>query len=243
MKQYIFFICVAAIGFGSIVCWRWGCMVGQSCIYSRSFNVTLDPVFSVQQKKKIKQFISENQDFKRQSLFTSSLSIRDRFPAIKRCIMRSDSFGITHINCSCIEPRVLFNEKIVLSVDGRMFEQDLFSKSVLKKLIRVDLTDFDPSMCSLPASCIKNITTLPSAVFEQFKVVWQTSTRSVLYDKADERFTIIFNDACVPDSRLLGHYIIIKNKILSDDSQLSGGQQIQWVMDMRFDNQIILSKT
>jgi len=199
------------------------------------FSCKFDNTISQKYVSHVMRFLYDDKKLPLLSLKKMSKKIKDEFPFIASVIAARSASGILHIQMTCVKPQFLINEELVLSDRGQLFEKTIFSEG-----FTADLPCCFCNMENAAANSYKQMfKKLPIESFKKYKVVWESTTKSNLYDKNENNFSIVFNDKRVPDEKILLACDNLK-LLLRERGEFFCRNPKRWVADIRFKDQIVL---
>ncbi len=223
---YIFFV--------GVLFWAVTCTV-QKAYQSLSKEVQLayaiDPFFSNHVHKNIKQFV-QHCDVKDASIVKN---VQQAFPFVHDISCEKKASGVTLYAVHSKKPFMYVNDKFVLTRDGNLFSEQVFADDVVDVLPTLrTLSDTISRIAPEITACMKRI---PSEILKTHTITWIDAWHVLFDEKTDINFTIL----CTKNT-LLNQKTIRYCERIQDDLTQKGLLGIrQWVADVRFENQIILS--
>lgn len=140
------------------------------------------------------------------------------------------------MNCTMYNYRpLLFINDSVLLANGVVVDQTLCSDEVLAFLAQVKVSNQHDLYIPF---FLPFVTAFPSSFFDYFTVAWIDHTIIELHDKNNQAFTMIGHYQLNYDGTLYKHYQQVKQQLLAQKIS----DKKQWLIDMRFKNQIIVTQ-
>jgi len=200
------------------------------------FSCKIDNNISQAYSCKIISFLHEHKYLKTCCLQGLSEKIQTKFPFIKSIRILKKASGILHIRMGAAAPAFVINKIFVLSREGGLFENVVFSKQAIANLVYIEasLQDF-----TLADSLKKMLKGLPATCFTDYDLLWESSAKSWLRDKNCNAFSIVFNDTRVVNEKILLTCNKLKNE-LKERGVFHVKQPKRWIADVRFKDQIIV---
>lgn len=163
-------------------------------------------------------------------------AIQQQFPYVRQIDARYDSFGKFTCFCKVVRPHILINNKYLLMDDGSIHQRDYYTPHICKALPSITYTHDTPE--SLSAQSIACLSKIPSDLFERFSLFWVDQTSIYLQDKITPALIMRTDIYSILDDRLLNKYETIKTEIVGQRNY----EKKQWVLDMRFKNQVVIAQ-
>jgi len=218
----------------------------------KSYNFQFSGSFSRGQKAKIKDFVFELAQKKAQPLHNVCAQLEKRFPSIKSLSLTRDASDNLCIAIGGDKPFFLLNEQFVLTHDGSLFHRVLFEKDSLVGLCRVSCrcletceyevlfgNEQEDHVDKLPSDFLQTIKQIPEDRFDDYEILCEHKKRWHLKDKAKTNFSILCTDETISDQRLICACNKVKGILVARDSRFERGIR-SWVVDARFDGQVVL---
>lgn len=217
------------------------CNVIATYLFSvHSYSCLFDSKTSYCYQNEIFNFINSTKVFKRASLSSISKKIVNQFRAIKHIELTQLPTSILQVKMEVFDPQFIVNNAYIVSKNGNVFERKFFSQRAIDSCFPVVVTtEKNKNVKTIPETCKQMIFCLPKQSFEQYKIVWESETKSYMVDKKQDDFVIIFNDTHVPDNDILSTCALLKNKLKMSKVFLKK-RNTRWVADVRFKDQIVL---
>ncbi len=223
---YIFFV--------GILFWAVTCTV-QKAYQSLSKEMqpayAIDPLFSNNVHQNIKQFV-QHCDAKDASIVEN---VQQAFPFVHAISCEKKASGVTLYAVRSKKPFMRVNDQFVLTRDGNLFSEQLFADDVVDVLPTLRTVSNTTSRIAPEIiACMKRI---PSEILKTHTVTWIDAWHVLFDEKKDINFTIL----CTKNTVLNQEAMRYCERIQDDLAQKGLLGIRQWVADMRFENQIILS--
>jgi len=197
-------------------------------------------------KSEIITFINENKAFKRLSLKSIARKMKEQFPSIQSVQSFYSSSSILRFRIALCKPAVLVNDSYVISENKILLDKTIFSENKVKDCPAIEIKNIqrsdEDSLClskKITEKCKKMIFDLPAECFNEYDIVRESETKSVMCHKKQGNFSVWFNDSKVPDNKVLIVCGLLKNK-LTEQGEFSRRYPRRWIADVRFDDQVIL---
>lgn len=169
-----------------------------------------------------------------QSLLLSS--IKQQFPYVAQIDAYYSYPGILSCICKALNPRLVINEKYLFMDDTSIHLCENYAGEVCKKLPTI--TFAQKEITNLSEECCRCLSKISLELFEQFSLYWVDETSLYLRDKANPALIVRSDIHSIFDERLIAKYKIMKNEITSQRNYAKK----EWMLDMRFKNQVIIAQ-
>lgn len=214
------------------------------------FVFNLNGSFSEQQKGIIKEFLSQDESFKKVSLSDLDSTVRDRFPSLEKVSLSQNATGAITVNAHSVRPLLNIGVDLVLAHGGKLFKKFLFDQEILSQLERIDFPIFDSNdslvdmqqpelVGTLSEELVATIKKLPSQLFKDYEVSCQEQAKWWLQDKQEKKFYVLFNGVGMPTERNIAACNKIKGT-LGTRGVFTAKRTKGFVADVRFEDQVIL---
>lgn len=188
--------------------------------------------------KNIKQSIitiSNNQFLKKSFLQAKPAIIQQYFPIITAVQLRYQDNGSMLCRVKAIDPQLIINDSFCLGINGQLYDKNIFSSKTLRTIPSITIQSTE-KIESCPY--FKDyITKMPLHFFEYFTITWIDHTRIILHDKLSPNHTLLAHYQTDFDDQLLHYYNMAKQA-----APKKRALKKQWVVDVRFKNQIIVAQ-
>lgn len=204
------------------------------------FDIHFDEMFSDIAKTEVTTFI-ESLD-KRWALKTASfaLIIKEQFPFIQSIQFRLVPPGTMKLMCKAYKPICIINQTLLLVLPQTLCSTAHFQETTWASLPNISveqslIKEYDPKALVSIVSAIGN------DIFDQYHVTLCSQGNLVFDDKKQPRLSLICRFDKVP-SKTLGTYGNYMREMLENRNAFSEKSAHNFVADLRFEKQIILSK-
>jgi len=210
--------------------------------------------FCLGQKVKIKDFFSGQRKEKAQPLRDLCAAVQKQFPSIESISLSHIPSGVLIVNIKSMRPLFAINQDFVLTDVGSLFNKLIFSSDSLKKLRQITCCSLDlykqemlfgnvqtDYADRLPDNFLQTAKNIPAQRFDLYDIVCESSIKWLLQDRQKKNFSILCTNANLSDERLITACNKVKGTLCERDNRFLRGIR-SWVTDVRFENQIILSR-
>ena len=186
-----------------------------------------------------------------------SQSLFSQFPCIASYAIEKNASGDFSCALESAQPVLSINNAWVLTQDGRLAPSTDFSCLATQSLRNVIMP-----IAAFTDTFRTSIQKLSPELFQSYTVVWLNDQEALLCDRAQTNFSIRFNADSIPLSSIMQRCAVIKNDLeargvfaslsskkkpqhqpsLIQASQLGKLWPTGWIADIRFKNQIVLSR-
>lgn len=200
--------------------------------------IDIDPLVSDTIQLNIQRTIHDS--LKTQSMKSIVRALCEQYSCIKNITC---SYAIAHTASLTIVARVpvyAANSTHIITEDGHWVMRSLYQPWAIRQLITVMVPPHfmhDVVMQEKINSALYKCVT--SAVFTQYVLCIHDEMNFCLHDKENSTFSVVFNNTKIPDTTCLHQCQIIKEELKIKGELIKK----QWIADVRFENQIILSRS
>lgn len=192
---------------------------------SEFYFINCDEQFSRETRHQIVDFINESLKRKTPEEFFKIL--KAKFPIIKSIIMHKKNPDLISITIHGYKPLYKINNNLIATDDLTMHPFKIFSEKFINKLEQITTQEGTDNSNFL--QFINKLEDIP----QRYKVEWKKENLILLEDKEDKRLLFLIKYDSIPNRSILN---ICKR--IKDEKQTKNA----CVVDLRFDNQIIISK-
>ncbi len=191
-------------------------------------------LLSEQSIEKIQHFFN-----KHSSGYSSCKACADQlqktFPWIQKVSFEHTKNSVYKVSLAISDPCCCINSEKILTSSYHLTDQSMWLSSVLKNLPHITVKK--GASVDEWGSYVKN---LSHAITDQYAVEWVTKSRIYFRDKKDDSRTVLLSSADSSVELLLQRECIQLKESLQARIPVSKGQKRDWIIDLRFKNQIIV---
>jgi hypothetical protein len=201
----------------------------------KNCSIQCDPLLALPIRESLNSFI-QNHCLNRPFQSLALASIQKQFPYINQIDARYSYPGVISCLCKAVRPHLIINDKYLFMRDTSVRSRENYAPQICEKLPTI--TFAQKEIDTLSEECCTCLTKLPLSLFEQFSIYWIDETSLYLQDVLFPSLILRADVHSVLDVRLVAKYDKVKNEIIG---QKNYAKQ-QWVLDVRFKNQVIVAK-
>jgi hypothetical protein len=213
-----------------------------NCVY------VVDHVFSAETASQIKAFI--DRAYKKSKNPSGLLpAIEGHFGCVRSIIIDMHNPEALHFTIQAYHPMFMINDEHVVCHEGKMFSMSVFAQDQLAKLENIH---FDQVVTPKHVQRLTDFfVSLPSLFFQDFSVRWVDKHAIWLDQKKDKGFScdlsllvgfdVVPTEQDIMDCRKLRGQIV--DKPCKDKKGKPCKDNITWVCDLRFNEQIVVFST
>jgi hypothetical protein len=200
--------------------------------------VSYDPVFSELACAAIDDYLKDVQSRGATSLTSMNEQIQKAFPHIDSIASLFLLPEKVHLSIKAAQPKLCINNQFVLSERKTYFDKAIFAPAALAALPVVDCRSLSPDG-QLPAGLRGVGRWIDERVACQYSIVWYSDQAACLRDKQETNFVVLCSADSMPSDQTLSHCQALKQRLVEARS-LKNESPMQWIADVRFNNQIIV---
>jgi hypothetical protein len=204
----------------------------------RKIVIQADSLLSDQASFSLNTFIQTNTSFIQNSSFDQLLL--SQFPYINCYEIEENASGNRICTLQAADPVLSINNIWALTKSGRLAHLADFSCFATQSLPNVIMPNL-----TITEAFITSIQKIAPEFFKSYCVIWINDQEALLYDREQPLFAIRFNADSIPHHAVIKQCTVIKNDLEARGlfANASGKKKPQQLIaDIRFKNQIILSR-
>lgn len=204
------------------------------------FDIQMDSCLTDSSKAAINNFI-ESLD-KRLALYPVAFVsvIKERFPFIESVHMRLVPPSVMKMQCTVFRPLCTINKSVLLVPPQSVCPSDYYCQNVWLTLPNVDIDEHVMHAYN-PKDLVALVKALDSDIFATYRVTVSSYSNVMFEDRVQPRLSMVCRIDNVPTKLLCVHGRNIK-ELLESRQAFSNKSKNIFLVDLRFEKQIILSK-
>jgi hypothetical protein len=227
--------------FGFFIPWRTPDM---TIVYPDNCVFVIDPFFSRAMQLEIKDFIDTA--YKKSKSPSNLLpKIESHFPAIKSVVIDMQNPELLNFSIQTYQPIFLLNDEHVICQTGKMFSKATFAQEQLLKLENISFQGA-PTPKSVDRLMIF-FESLTDPILKDFSVRWIDKHAIWLDQKQGQNLSLLVGYNVVPNKHDIMQCRNLRGQIVDKPCKDKRGKpcknNMTWVCDLRFDQQIVLFST
>ena len=213
-------------------------------VYPDDCSFSIDSQFSQSIKAEIKSFIDAAY---KQSKNPSNLlpSIESKFPSIKSIIIDMQNPEQLSFAIQAHQPMFMLNNSLVVCQQGQLFEKSVFANNVISKLENVT---YDGRLHQKDIDRLMNfVDSLSDPILKDFSIRWLGKYNVWLDQKQGDDLSLLVGYTFPPTMSDIAECRNLRGQVVDAPCKNKKGKpcknNITWVCDLRFDQQIVLFST
>jgi len=213
-------------------------------VYPNDCSFSFDHNFSRAMQLEMKSFIDDT--YKKNKKPSNLLSlIEQKFSSIRSIIIDMNNPEQLHFTIQSYQPLFLLNDSFVVCKQGQLFEKNIFAHDVINALRNIK---YDGSFHKKDIErLMKFITSLSDPILQDFSIRWLGKHNVWLDQKQGKDLSLLVGYALLPKNKDIAECRKLRGQIVDKPCKDKQGkpcqQNITWVCDLRFDQQIVLFST
>lgn len=240
-------ILAIALGIGLIFLFKWQ-KPDMTVVYPDNCTFVIDRFFSRSMKLEIKDFIDKA--YKKNKTPSNLLPrIESHFPSIKSVVIDMQNPEILNFSIQSYQPIFLLNDEHVVCQHGKMLEKKIFASNELSKLENISFDEAPvPKKVDRLVSFFNSLT---DPILKDFSVRW-VDKHAIWLDQKEgsgrvKDLSLLVGYDFVPNQRDVMQCRNLRGQVSGKPSKDKRGRPLKnnmtWVCDLRFDQQIVLFST
>lgn len=214
-------------------------------VYPDNCTFVIDRFFSRSMQLEIKDFIDKA--YKKQKSPSHLLpKIESHFSAVKSVVIDMQNPEYLNFSIQAYQPIFLINNEHVVCQYGKMFDKAIFAHNELEKLENVSF-DTAPTSKSIDLFMIFFNSLMDVSILKDFSIRWIDKHAIWLDQKQGQQLSLLIGYHVVPTQSDIMQCRNLRGQISDRPCKDKRGRpcknNMTWVCDLRFDQQIILFST
>jgi hypothetical protein len=239
MKQVIRAVALVCISLGGLYLFRFS-KSEEKVLYPASCHCIVDPVFSELVHQKIKSFVDQSYDQKREMQDFLD-SVQEQFPVIDSASVSLDNAQTMSLLVSGQKPYVRINKDFVSTESGTVFSQGSFSNQSLQGLKSFScssgvVSDF------LEQRALLFFKRIPDPFFDMYKVHW-ASNEEIWFHHKEKDYSVLVSSGWDMNVEDVYACHTIQDELVENQREKNKRRRkkvhAKWVCDLRFKGQVI----
>lgn len=198
-----------------------------------------DQHIACDEQKKVRSFLEQYMTTsKAVSLSTVVSALHDQFPYIESVAVQKLPIKTMMVTIRGGHPSFRINNDKILTRQGLVLAEDFFNVSCLKFLPHINIAACLLEEKTKNGFLMSSLLCIPATFFEHFKITWLTMFEMWLHDKRYPQFHMLCTLDNFSKKTMMHHYKTMRGILQKRGT--SSKIPLEWVVDMRFQDQIIV---